>query len=159
MIHCETRLHTKYSPRTIQKILLQTLHRLNRTEFSLEEVAGLARRPKALCKVSFDFGIADSLSFMYLNAQVLAEAKKIVRKTPLPIMDFLCVVRYYKIIENEKPRPLRFDYYFLRFVFNGKDVQVLAHHERGTRRISPEELLEFVLTQIINALTRRNVEG
>ena len=155
LVHCETSFRTRYSPRTVQKILLQTLRRLNGTEFSLEEVAGLAGCFKASCKVGFDFGIADSLSFVYLNEQELAKAEKFVRKSPLSIMDFLCVVRYYKIIEGEKPRPLRFDYYLLRFVFDGKNIRVLAYHERGTRRISPRELLDFIVMQIIDVLACR----
>jgi len=154
LIHCEIRFRTKYSRRTVQKLLLQALHKLNKTEFFFEEVAELARLHKATCKINFDFGIADSLSFTYLNEQELAKAQKIIRKNPLSIMDFFCVIRYYKITEKEKPRPLRFDYYLLRFVFDEKNVRVLAYHERGTRRISPKELLEFLLARINDVIVR-----
>lgn len=158
LIHGKTSFHTKYSLRTLQKAIIQTLHKLNAYEAPFEEVVGLPPLSlTAKCKVNFDFGMANELTFTYLDKEEALNMKKRVRRNPFPILDFLCVIRYYKMTGHQRKRPLKFDYYFMRFAFDEGGMQVLIHHERGPQRIPPQDLLNFVIGQIKETLASKKV--
>ena len=70
-------------------------------------------------------------------------------------MDIFCAIRYYKKVQDEKKRPLRFDYYMLRFLFNKNTVEMLVLHERGPRYVSPEEIITFLANKINEAFSKK----
>ena len=135
----------------LQESVIKTLYRLNerRRGFRFSSI------PSVLgCKVLFDFGIADGLTFNYLNEETVKLSLEIVSKRSLPTLDFLCIVRYYKRIGRRKYRPLRFDYYILRFQFYNGSGDIQIYHEKGIRRISIEDLIEFIIQKINEELAR-----
>jgi hypothetical protein len=95
-----------------------------------------------------ELGIADGLSFSYLNEEVLKYCRKRTQGQLFTTLDFLCVVRYY-VVEEAKRKPLRFDYHLLRFLPNEKKVEIRVYHEKGIRRLPIVDLVKF-LTEVIN---------
>lgn len=99
------------------------------------------------CIVSFDFGIAEADTFNFLDKEEINRLLKATSKCTIQIMDFLCIARYYKI-QDEKRRPLRFDYYLLRFTFGENSLEIRVFHERGPRYTSPLEIVNLFSSKI-----------
>ena len=150
-VHKINHFVTPISSRRLQQTLIQRLHELNKNTLRLEEVGTPSLTE---CDTVFEFGIAEDNGFNYLNAEETNKALKIIQKSTLQILDFLCAVRYYRIV-NETRRPLKFDYYMLRFTFNPKLLELQLFHERGPMHILPEELVDFVIKKINEAFRRR----
>lgn len=151
-VHKTATFTTLISRKRLQERIIKLFHELNANAFNLEDVA-VPSIPQ--CTVIFEFGIAETSNFNYLDNEEIAKTLKIIHKKPLEIMDFFCAIRYYKKTE-EKKKPLRFDYYMLRFLFNKKTVEILIFHEKGPRYLQPEDLITF-LTNKINKTSPRKI--
>jgi hypothetical protein len=145
----------KSPAREMQQVILQVFHRLNREAYDLTDITHLPSLP---CKVSFEVGIAEDISFNFLDDEELERLQKSVQKDTLQFLDFFCVARYYEIKTSGKRVPLKSDHYFLRFIFYQRDLEVRIVHERGTQHIHLEDLVNFVIKQINNELTKRKLE-
>ena len=66
------------------------------------------------------------------------------------------VVRYYTV-DKKKRSPLRFDYHMLRFSFNEKEIELQVYHERGTRRLPIDELINFLTKKINRELAKKKL--
>jgi hypothetical protein len=77
------------------------------------------------------------------------------RQEPFGVMDFFCAIRYYKNYASSK-KPLKFDYYITRFIFDEGLVELQVFHERGPRYFSPKDVLTF-LTERINETSARKI--
>lgn len=142
---------TPISSRKLEQTLIQLLHGLNKNTLRLEDV-GMPSMTN--CDTVFEFGIAEDNGFNYLDGEEATKALRIIQKSPVQILDFLCAVRYHRIV-NERRRPLKFDYYMLRFTFNPKFLELQLFHERGPMHVLPEELVDFVTMKINEAFRRR----
>jgi len=110
--------------------------------------------PSSICETIFEFGIAQNGGFNYLDEEEKNKTLAIIKKSPLHIMDFLCAIRYYRMEEQER-RPLKFDYYMLRFIFDRNAIEIRIFHERGPMRISPEEIADFIASKTNQAFSKR----
>ena len=154
-IHRKTLFATSLSNRTLQRTLTQILQKLNNQSFSLEEVCDVSM---SHCITIFEFGIAEDLVFNYLDRQEEKRVLKVIRKRPFSVIDFFCAIRYYRI-QNNRKKPLKFDYYMLRLLFNNKiSMEIRVFHERGPRHISPEELIRFVASKINEKFSRKKLK-
>ena len=154
VIHGFARFTYRLSRRKLQQTILHTLHQLNREVCGLNEITLL---PSSKCEVSFEFGVAEGTTFDYLGEEAMDRIQKSVAKKSLPVLDFLCVVRYH-IIKKGKRVALKFDYHILRFLFHRNNAELLVFHERGPRHVSPEDLLRFMVTRINNGLLRNRLK-
>jgi hypothetical protein len=145
------RLVTSISGKALQKALVETFYKLNNGTFSLEEVA-TPSVPQ--CKVMFEFGVAEGDDFNYLDEEEKSRLLKALGKKLFSTMDFLCVVRYYKL-RNETRTPLKFDYYMLRFSFNKKTAQMRVFHEKGLMYVSYKDLPYFIADKINAQFSRK----
>ncbi len=128
----------------LQQKLMQIFYEINRKDFSFEEVANPTIPG---CKVIFEFGLADTEGFNFIDDEETKKALNLLMDEHLHIMDFFCGIRYYKCKDEEKTA-LKFDYYLLRTIFNHGKVEIQVHHERGPRYVSPEDLTLFIFKQI-----------
>lgn len=150
-VHRIAHFSVSASKKRLQRALTQTLRKLNKKTFRLEDVA----HPSVpQCTVIFEFGIAEADSFNYLDKKETNRVLKIIRKNSYQVMDFFCVIRYYKT-QNRKKTPLKFDYYMLRFTFDNKTTEVHVFHERGPRHVSPKEIVNFVATKINKTFSKK----
>lgn len=133
----------------VQESLLQLFQALNQETFRLKDVAypSISR-----CTVIFDFGIAKATNFYYLSREETEKFLKVARKRKFPVIDFFCVVRYYRKEKNLRT-PLNFDYYILRFRFDKGPMVIQVFHEKGPRHVSPQEIIKFFINQINKTLT------
>lgn len=139
------------SRRKLQQALTQTLHKLNNETFGIEEVAHPSIHR---CTVILEFGIAETNTFNYLDEEQKRRTLEALQKEPFQVMDFFCVIRYYKTHKRKKS-PLKFDYYMLRFTFGRKSAEVQVFHERGPRHASPEEIADFITDKVNQQSSRR----
>jgi hypothetical protein len=96
--------------------------------------------------VTLEFGIADGNDFTYVNTEEKNRIDKAIKTNPFQLMDFICAIRYQKAIETKKA-PLRGDYYMIRLVFGKKLLEARVFHERGSRRITPEEMANLIVDE------------
>jgi hypothetical protein len=145
----------KFPARELQEVILQVFHGLNKETYDLSDITHLPSLP---CKVSFEVGIAEDISFNFLDDEELGRFQESVQNNALPFLDFFCVARYHVEKAGGKRVPLKFDHYFLRFIFYQRDLELRIVHERGTQHIHLEDFIDFVVKQINNELTKRRLE-
>lgn len=150
-IHRIETFTSSLSTRKLQQRLIQVLQDINRRTFSFEEIA---HPTVPECSVIFEVGIAEAKNFNYIDKEETKKVLSVLRKETLRLMDFFCAVRYYKGT-SEKKTPLKFDYYMVRVVFGKDTVEIRVFHERGTRYISPEDLVTFLVNMINEASARK----
>ena len=137
--------------RRLQQALVEALCRLNSETPSLEEVA----EPSVPgCRVIFEFGVAEDNAFNFLDDEERKRLLAALRKKPFQVLDFLCVIRYQKMIGEKKAR-MRFDYYMLRFMFSESLLEVHVSHEKGTRHVSPDDLVNLVVNKVNGAFSKK----
>jgi hypothetical protein len=135
------------SSQQLQQRLIQTLYEINSKEFSFEE-AGHPTIPG--CTIIFEFGLADVDCFSYIDQEEVKKAMDLLTDRPMENMDFFCVVRYYKG-QGEKRRALKFDYYFLRTVYNEDIFEIQVFHKKGLKYVPPEDLTMFISKKLNEA--------
>lgn len=137
----------------LQKIVLQFLQRFNVNEEKVSLIEFTWRKTQVMLEI----GVADGLTFNYLNREVLEDCLKVISKSALSILDLLFVVRYY-IIKDAERKPLKFDYYLVRFTFGENEIKMFVHHEKGPRHLPVDELMKFLYTKINCELRSKNID-
>jgi len=138
------RFTTSLSTGRLQQTFTESFYKLNHEMLNTEK----ASIPSVSnCIVALEFGVADGNDFNYINGEEKTRMIKTVSAKPLQAMDFLCAIKYYKMKGNKKT-PLKFDYFMLRLKFGKKQVEVRVFHERGPRRITPEEIIRYIVDEI-----------
>lgn len=151
-IHRIDSFNSTISNKQLQQKLIQVFHKVNNGEFTFEEVAN-PTIPQG--SIFFEFGIAETGDFNYIDNEELEKIMKFLTKQLLRTMDFFCSIRYYKHT-GENRTPLKFDYYMLRTVFSKDIFEIQVFHERGPRYISPEELTTFIYNKINGLSNNKN---
>ncbi|MEM3700329.1 MAG: hypothetical protein QXL57_05630 [Candidatus Bathyarchaeia archaeon] len=150
-IHKTAHFTTSISNKKLQQTLIRTLQQINAKAFKLEEIADPSI-PQ--CTVLFEFGIAEANTFNFLSSEETNKVLKAINKKPFQLVDFFCAIRYYKV-ENEQKKPLKFDYYMMRFLFNKNYVETQVFHERGPRYLSPDDVVNLILKKTNEAFSRK----
>ena len=152
-IHETENFNSPVSKKKLQQKITQTLQKLNRQVLTFEEI-GNPTIPNS--QVIFEFGIADGENFCFLNEEESLRLQELVENEPLHVMDWFCLIRYYRKIDEQTKRPLKFDYYMIRIGFGEKaTVDLRVFHERGPRYISPEELVLFIVQKVNGVSVRK----
>jgi len=102
-----------------------------------------------------EIGIADTLTFNFIDEEEKKRWLDILKKKSFETLDFIWIARYY-ISEKGKNRPLRFDYYMLRFIFRPEMMELRVHHERGARRLHIEDLIRLIIKKFNQELERED---
>ncbi|MGD0450805.1 MAG: hypothetical protein ABSA79_07115 [Candidatus Bathyarchaeia archaeon] len=150
-IHWIEKFTSNLPARQLQQKLIQIFYEINKKELSFEEVTNPTIPD---CKVIFEFGLADSECFSYIDNEEEKEAIDLIGKELLHTIDFFCGIRYYKG-KTEKKVPLKFDYYLLRTIYDKGTFEVNIHHERGPRYISPQDLTQLIFKEINENSTKK----
>jgi hypothetical protein len=135
---------TSLSTTALQQIFIETFYKLNCGTLSVEKTSILSMSEYT---VVFEFGVAEGNDFNYVDEAERTRITNALRAKPFQIMDFLCVTRYYKA-QDTKKRPAKFDYFMLRLIFDKKLVEARILHERGPRRVAPEEMINLTVDEI-----------
>ena len=128
------------------------MYRLNQRTIDLATITA-ASPPD--CYVNFEFGIADTDAFHYLDQKQLSTVEKILKAQSLSILDVFCAARYHIKKEKGRDKPLQFDYSVLRFTFENQDVELFLHYIRGIQRIPRKDFVLFLKDQIDKELAEK----
>lgn len=151
--HYAQRIMLREPPVIVQRALLNTLHKLNGQKTKNDLFSSFVGSD---VEVILEIGVANGFSFDYLNMETLTTLLKAADERGFRILDFICIVRYYRFRDNKRV-PLRFDFFLLRFLFNGRgELKVKVFHERGLQRIPAEYLVKFLLRETYSELTTKN---
>ncbi|MBC7129876.1 hypothetical protein H5T51_01470 [Candidatus Bathyarchaeota archaeon] len=149
--HKIIQLKNMASIKRLQQRIINTLYELNCRQTGID----WSLEPSVSeFTVTFEFGIAEDRNFNYLDMDEAEKALKAIDGKPFKVLDFFCAICYYRMKKGES-KPLKFDYYMLRMLFDKKMLEVRIFHERGPRRISPEELASFIIRKVNENLPRK----
>src|SRR4030067_2408535 len=124
---------------------MQLFRNVNCKTFTFEEI-GNPTVPG--CTVIFELGIADAMSVSFIDEEETKKVLTALKKEAFRVMDFFCIIRYYKNYSSNK-KPLKFDYYMVRFIFAEENMlEIQIFHERGPRYIPPKALITFLLDRV-----------
>ncbi len=151
VIHGIARFTFPTSTQQLQQAILEVAHQLNHEVYSVKDFTPFLT---SNCQVSFEFGIAEDMTFNYLDKEELERFQKQVETKPLRIIDIFSVIRYHTVNAKGKRTPLKFDYDMLRFTFSRKTMQLFVAHERGNQRISLEDMITFLANKINEKLKK-----
>jgi hypothetical protein len=130
----------------LQKIFFSSLFKINVGKGNLRFL-----KHRFGMKIIMEIGIADGITFEYITEELAEKLSK--KKKIFTVLDFLCIVRYY-VMKAGKKKPLRFDYYILRSLFNEGSVELQVFHEKGVQHISIEDLIMFFIKNINKELKK-----
>ena len=151
-VHCVA-VFQHLNPRNVlQQAIFLAFHRLNSEILDSSILTPYLRQN---CRVGFEFGVAEGLDFNFLDQEELDKCLRIVDEKEVELMDFLFVMKYHLIKSGGKLVPLRFDYHFLSFRFIENGLELRVHHEKGTMRVSFDELIDFIIKEINIGLSDR----
>jgi len=153
-VHAVVLFDYQDSAKEIQKAILCALHNLNHERYDLDAVTPYLKQK---CEVSFEFGVAEDFDFNFLDKNELDQCLRSVAEKELQTLDFFFAVRYHIIREDSKRVPLRFDYHVLRFTFQENGLEMRIRHERGTQRVTLDDLTDFIAKRINAELSRRQL--
>lgn len=155
IIHGIVRFIYESPLRKVQQTILSALHNLN------HEVCGLKAVTPHLpqeCEVSFELGVAEDFDFNFLDEKELDRFQRSIVEKELSTLDFFFVVRYHVVNDKGKRVPLKFDYHMLRFMFQENSMELRICHERGTQRVSLEDLITFITKRVNEELSQRQLK-
>jgi hypothetical protein len=153
-IHAIAVFDYQYSVKEVQKAILCAFHNLNHERYDLDAVTPYLKQK---CEVSFEFGVAEVFDFNFLDQRELDQLLRSAAEKELQTLDFFFAVRYHIIREAGKRIPLRFDYHVLRFSFQESGLEMRIRHERGTQRVTLDDLTAFIAKRINAELSRRQL--
>jgi hypothetical protein len=140
------------NPDSLQKAILAGLRSLTREERPLEiTVADVPGYQAA--KVSFRFGIGNKEGFDILDRK---EEERMIRrieeKGSFRTLDLVFHLHY--SIDDDKKHKVHQDQYLARLTFQPGRVELLLHHLKGVKRISPDVLVRLLLSTSNRELSR-----
>ncbi len=139
----------------LQEAILNALYNINRlTGRAVRKY--LPDMSELNLEIIFEVGVANGISFYYIDDETLESfMEKINRESP-HILDLICIIRYYKL-RNGVRRALRFDYYFMRFLFSSNTLELKVFHEKGLQRIDVEDLIKILVENINSEFAKRGI--
>jgi hypothetical protein len=153
-VHAVALFDYQDSAKEAQKAILCAFHNLNHERYDLDAVTSYLKQK---CKVGFEFGVAEGFDFNFLDQKELDQCLRRIAEKELETLDVFFVVRYHLIRESGKRVPLRFDYHVLRFAFQESGLEMRIRHERGTQRVTLDELTAFIAKRINAELSQRQL--
>ncbi|MGB9854502.1 MAG: hypothetical protein ACPLRY_06840 [Candidatus Bathyarchaeales archaeon] len=150
-VHKVARFSTSISDKKLQQTLIQILHKINGETFNLDD---FAKPSIPQCTAILEFGIAEVDSFNYLDLEETNKTLESIRKKPLQLMDLFCAIRYYKE-KGEGRKPLKFDYYMLRLIFDKGFMEMQIFHERGPRHVLPEDITNLIIKRVNESFSKK----
>ena len=153
-VHAVASFHHQVSAKDIQEAILCASYQLNHEICDLGTMMPYVTQK---CEVSFEFGVAEGFDFNFLDQKEVEKYLKFTAESELQTLDFFIVIRYHIVKEDGKRVPLRFDYYVIRFVFKESGLDMQIRHEKGTQRVTPNDLTAFITEKINGELSLRQI--
>lgn len=139
----------------LQEAILNALYNINRlTSRAVKKY--LPGMSELNLEIVFEVGVASGMSFYYIDDETLKSFMEKINREPPRILDLICIIRYYNL-RNGVRRALRFDYYFMKFLFSSNIFEIQVFHERGLQRIDVEDLIKVLVENINSEFAKRGI--
>jgi hypothetical protein len=149
-IHGRAVLTYNVENKVVQKVLTRILREFNKLQ--LDTSISLADREGYFDgQIVFEVGVANENYFKYLDSyeeRLINET--IAKQGVLSIFDFLIVARY--VVKDHDRHPVRMDSYLVRFIASEYSMELYLSHERGIRRLNPDELIMMIAKELDHQL-------
>jgi hypothetical protein len=122
----------------LQAAIVRAFHTLNQQTIDL---ATLTAASPPNCFVNFEFGIADSDAFCFIDQKEVGRFERMLRTQSIATLDVFCGARYHVKKDSGGRKSLQFDYSVLRFAFEGEVVGLFLHFIRGNQRIPRKDFI------------------
>jgi hypothetical protein len=133
------------SIQTLQTAIVGALYALNKQTIDLPTLTA-ASPPN--CFVNFEFGIADSDAFCFIDQKEVGRFERMLNTQTTAMLDVFCGARYHIKRDTGKMKSLQFDYSVIRFAFEGEVVDLYLHFIRGNQRIPRKDFILYLKTEI-----------
>jgi hypothetical protein len=157
ILHCSALLTHKNPIIKLQLLLIRSLRALNDkiTKYSIS-FADYLRKFEG--EISFEVGVAEGIYFNYLDDEEVMRLSELLSKHGVfSSLDIILIIRYH-YIQGKKRIPLRADRYLLRFILHTSRIELYLFHEGGIMRITPEEVLAFVVDHVNHFIELEGLE-
>ena len=135
----------------LQLLVTTALHKLNKNESNPH---AMMDKETSQFTTIYEVGIADGSDFNYLDDEETKRLTKTINKKPFQMMDFLLLLRHYRI-DRDRKVPLKFDYYMLRLTFDQGSVEIKVFHEKGPMRFPPQEIIDIIVDETNHTFSKR----
>jgi hypothetical protein len=142
----------------VQKATIRALQELNnhREPYRIN-VSSESRTYKGI--LGFEVGVGEGVFFTYLDDETV---QRLYNSSSSRIhyhhLDFLIIVTYHYYKHN-KTIALNFDHFQLRLIFNKQKIEAQLFHNKGTRRVSLDEILNRIFDEISKRLLKSALDG
>lgn len=107
--------------------------------------------------LGFEIGVADDIFFNYLDDETVQRLCKLLNpRRNYRLLDFLIIVTYH-YTQQKKRIALNFDHFHLRLIFTKRRMEGRLFHNKGTRRIPIDEMLNRIFDQIRKSMIRSSL--
>lgn len=126
---------------------------------TLETQISIAGRPGPVPGyTAFEAGVGDGDCFNFLDEKELKRLLSHIESgQPVRTLDFFLIVKYLQ--KDGTKSPIRFDRYLIRLSFAHQELDVKVFHEKGLRRMNPDEVVTLLIDDVNLELTKSGKPG
>jgi hypothetical protein len=154
IIHGDAILTYVVSLKVLQECIVQAISKMNMEK--VETTLSVADRSGYFPgETRFELRIAEGSSFRTLNPPTMRRIVEYLRdRGEFSAFDHSLTVRYR--IKDDMRHSLHCDKYVVRHLFFEGQMEIQLFHERGIRRLNPDEVIVILVKRINEELGRRN---
>lgn len=157
ILHGYAKLTSEADPLILQRTFIKILGKLNSKK--VEMAISLSGHEGLLPgEIGFEVGVAEGDCFNYMDNSEEERLMSVLQSNGLmPVLDSFLIVKC-KVKNGRKHSPW-FDRYIMRGKFTEGNVEFQLFHERGMRRLSPDELINMLVEELDKRLREEGAPG
>jgi len=154
IIHGDAIFTYDVSLKVLQECIVQAISKMNMEK--IETTLSIADRSGYFPgETRFELRIAEGSSFRSLNAPVRRRIIEYLRdRGEFSTFDYSLTVRYR--IKDDMRHSLHCDKYLVRYLFFEDQMEIQLFHEKGIRRLNPDEVITMLVKRINDELGKRD---
>jgi len=153
LIHGHVVLTHDVNVKVLQECVLQAIYKIGMER--IETKLSVADRPGYFPGESrFEVRIAEGQSFRRLDPRIRRIIDYLRAKDGFSTFDYSLTIRYR--IKDAMRHSLHCDKYVVRHIFFEDQMEIQLFHEKGIRRLNPDEVITMLVKRINDELGRRN---
>jgi len=154
LIHGDAILTHDVDVTVLQECVVQAISRMNmetvETKLSIADRSGYFPG-----ETRFEIRIAEGLSFRYLYPRMKRKLIECLRaRGELSTLDYSLTIKYR--IRDDMRHSLHCDRYIVRHLFLEGQMEIQLSHEKGVRRLNPDEVITMLVKRINDELGKGN---
>ena len=152
VLHARASFSFDINPGSLQKALVYTLSSL-RTNPKPREITVADQDGYLKGQLVFGLGIGNGDGFDILDSKEEERVlHRIENRGAFSTLDLAIQLHYF--VSDGRMHRVHADHYVLRLVFQPGRVEILVHHQKGVRRVEPDELIGLIIHDLNVELTR-----